>query len=85
MQKPTRFDKVRRDHATETAEDYVEAISDIVHGAGECRVKDLAGSTAPSRHPTSAPVQQFCLLRSVFGPGAYTPNLDLDVAAAACR
>ena len=33
---------MRRDHATETAEDYVEAISDIVHQHGTCRVKDLA-------------------------------------------
>ena len=36
------FEKVRRDHALETAEDYVEAISDIVHRQGECRVKHLA-------------------------------------------
>jgi DtxR family manganese transport transcriptional regulator len=34
--------KVRSDHAVETAEDYVEAVSDIVHRHGECRVKDLA-------------------------------------------
>ncbi len=26
----------------ETAQDYVEAVSDIVHRRGECRVKDLA-------------------------------------------
>ncbi|MCK4871554.1 MAG: manganese-binding transcriptional regulator MntR [Phycisphaerales bacterium] len=38
----TAFAKVRRDHMTETAEDYVEAISDILHQTGECRVKDLA-------------------------------------------
>ena len=36
------FRKVRADHASETAQDYVEAVSDIVHGQGECRVKDLA-------------------------------------------
>jgi len=36
------FRKVRADHAEETAQDYVEAISDIVHRQGECRVKDLA-------------------------------------------
>src|SRR4051812_2706867 len=36
------FKKVRADHALETAEDYVEAISDILHRCGECRVKDLA-------------------------------------------
>jgi DtxR family transcriptional regulator, manganese transport regulator len=40
--KPERFAKVRADHATETAEDYVEAVSDLVHRNGECRVKDLA-------------------------------------------
>jgi DtxR family manganese transport transcriptional regulator len=37
-----RFQKVRRDHATETAEDYVEAVADIVARDGRCRVKDLA-------------------------------------------
>jgi DtxR family transcriptional regulator, manganese transport regulator len=36
------FRKVRADHASETAEDYVEAVSDLVHRNGECRVKDLA-------------------------------------------
>src|SRR5690349_7256241 len=36
------FSKVRTDHAAETAEDYVEAVSDMLHRHGECRVKDLA-------------------------------------------
>ncbi len=36
------FNKVRSDHASESAEDYVEAISDIVHKHGECRVQHLA-------------------------------------------
>ena len=35
------FRKVRADHASETAQDYVEAISDIVHRHGLCRVKHL--------------------------------------------
>ncbi|MCZ6492575.1 MAG: MarR family transcriptional regulator, partial [Planctomycetota bacterium] len=35
------FRKVRADHAMETAQDYVEAVSDIVHRRGEWRVKDL--------------------------------------------
>ncbi len=39
---PPTFRKVRHDHATETAQDYVEAVSDIVHRQGVCRVKDLA-------------------------------------------
>ncbi len=36
------FRKVRRDHARETAEDYVEAIASIIDGRGACRVADLA-------------------------------------------
>ena len=36
------FNKVRSDHASESAEDYVEAVSDIVHEYGECRVQHLA-------------------------------------------
>jgi DtxR family manganese transport transcriptional regulator len=34
--------RTRRDHSTETAEDYVEAIADIVQEHGNCRVVDLA-------------------------------------------
>jgi DtxR family transcriptional regulator, manganese transport regulator len=37
-----RHEKTRQDHANETAEDYVEAVSDILHERGECRVRDLA-------------------------------------------
>lgn len=36
------FEKVRRDHSSETAEDYVEAVSEIIARHGECRVKHLA-------------------------------------------
>ncbi len=34
--------RTRRDHASETAEDYVEAIADIADRHGHCRVRDLA-------------------------------------------
>lgn len=34
--------RTRRDHATELAEDYVEAIDDLVRTTGKCRVTDLA-------------------------------------------
>ncbi len=37
-----RFAKVRADHSRETAQDYVEAVADILYRHGECRVKDLA-------------------------------------------
>ena len=34
--------RTRRDHAAETAEDYVEAIADHIETSGECRVRDLS-------------------------------------------
>lgn len=34
--------RTRRDHAAETAEDYVEAISEVLASHGVCRVTDLA-------------------------------------------
>lgn len=37
-----RHQRTRADHATELAEDYVEAVADIVSHSGLCRVKDLA-------------------------------------------
>ena len=36
------FRRVRKAHATELAEDYVEAIADTIEAEGECRVKHLA-------------------------------------------
>lgn len=34
--------KTREHHANETAEDYVEAVYDVIEEKGECRVADLA-------------------------------------------
>lgn len=34
--------RTRRDHATETAEDYVEAVADALDADGACRIVDLA-------------------------------------------
>lgn len=39
---PERFRRVRESHAMETAEDYVEAIADLVAANGEARVGELA-------------------------------------------
>lgn len=36
------YERTRRDHATEVAEDYVEAIAEVIGRAGACRVTDLA-------------------------------------------
>lgn len=39
---PNRFQRTRRDHATETAEDYVEAMADLIELQGTCRITELA-------------------------------------------
>ena len=36
------FSQTRSRHASETAEDYVEAVLDLIDEKGECRVLDLA-------------------------------------------
>ena len=41
-QTPDPHERTRRDHASETAEDYVEAIDDLLAAEGSCRVTDLA-------------------------------------------
>lgn len=40
--------RTRHDHASETAEDYVEAVAEILHQQGSCRVTDLARRFAVS-------------------------------------
>jgi len=36
------YSRTRQDHSTETAEDYVEAIFDLIEAKGACRAVDLA-------------------------------------------
>src|SRR5690606_7095013 len=43
-----RHRRTRNDHASETAEDYVEAISELIEQSGRCRVVDLAERFAVS-------------------------------------
>ena len=73
----TTFDKVRRDHARETAEDYIEAVSDIVHSKGECRVTDLAAFMGVSHVTVTRIVsrleQQGLLERERYYPIRLTP------------
>lgn len=40
--------RIRNDHSTETAEDYVEAVDDIIQARGLCRIADLAKKFAVS-------------------------------------
>jgi len=37
-----RFSRTREQHATEMAEDYVEAVQELIESKGECRVQELA-------------------------------------------
>lgn len=46
--RPTPHQRTRRDHSTETAEDYVEAVAEIVVARGSCRLVDLADYFAVS-------------------------------------
>ena len=46
--RPNRHARTRRDHARETAEDYVEAIGEFAEARGHCRVTDLADRFAVS-------------------------------------
>jgi len=41
FQRPAQHERTRRDHATETAEDYVEAMADILCRQSLCRGSDL--------------------------------------------
>ena len=50
-----RFDRIRRAHQSEVAEDYVEMIADLIASTGEARAVDLAqrfGVTAPTVNAT---------------------------------
>lgn len=42
------FERTRHDHASETAEDYVEAIAELISLHGYCRITDLANQFSVS-------------------------------------
>ena len=49
-QSAAKFERIRRAHQSEVAEDYVEMIADLIDRTGEARAVDLAslfGVTAP--------------------------------------
>src|SRR3546814_7351586 len=46
------FEQIRSAHQTETAEDYVEMIADLIEAQGEARLVDIAGRFGVS-HPTA--------------------------------
>lgn len=49
------FTRVREAHQTETAEDYIELISDLIEHHGEARLSDLAERLGVT-HPTASKV-----------------------------
>lgn len=50
--------RTRTDHATETAEDYCEAVAEFIASAGACRVGDLAAHFAVSHVTVSRIVKR---------------------------
>ncbi|MEM6654388.1 MAG: manganese-binding transcriptional regulator MntR [Planctomycetota bacterium] len=72
------FRRTRRDHASETAEDYVEAIADISAEYGQCRGADLArlfGVSHVTVTKTIARLQSEGLVDSEpYGPISLTPR-----------
>ncbi len=54
-QVPNQHLRTRRDHASETAEDYVEAIASIEANGTECRLKDLSAHFGVS-HVTASKI-----------------------------
>ena len=72
------YSKTRRDHASETAEDYVEAIQDLLQARTRCRVTDLAVEMGVS-HVTvtrilSRLVREGLVRKEPYGPVTLTPR-----------
>ena len=70
--------RTRQDHAQETAEDYVEAIAEIVDAQGDCRVKDLAARLGVSHvtviRVTARLAEQGLLTTEPYKPLNLTPR-----------
>lgn len=79
--------RTREDHSTEVAEDYVEAIADMIQRTGRCRSVDLASSFAIAHATVNKTVGRLCrdgLVRTTpYGPIELTAaGIEL---ANACR
>lgn len=78
------FAKTRQDHATETAEDYVEAISEILSKQPTCRVKDLAEKMGVS-HVTVTRILQRLKTEGLIKKAPYGPCTLTDRGKAMAR
>ena len=66
-QSADKFERIRRAHQSEIAEDYVEMISDLIAETGEARAVDLAsrfGVTSPTVNATIQRLQKEGLVES---------------------
>jgi len=52
------FERIRRDHSVEIAEDYVELIADLIETNGEARLVDLADLLGVSRPTVNSTIQR---------------------------
>ncbi|MEP5769143.1 manganese-binding transcriptional regulator MntR [Nisaea sp.] len=52
------FERIRRDHSVEIAEDYVELIADLIETNGEARLVDLADLLGVSRPTVNNTIQR---------------------------
>ncbi|UUX48431.1 manganese-binding transcriptional regulator MntR [Nisaea acidiphila] len=52
------FERIRRDHSVEIAEDYVELIADLIETNGEARLVDLADHLGVSRPTVNNTIQR---------------------------
>jgi DtxR family manganese transport transcriptional regulator len=80
------FQQTRRDHASETAEDYAEAIADLTDATGEARVVDLAkrlGVTHVTVNRTISRLQRAGLVTSQPYRSIFLTDKGRQVAAAA--
>ncbi|MEN0111914.1 MAG: MarR family transcriptional regulator, partial [Planctomycetota bacterium] len=72
------FERTRRDHASETAEDYVEAIAETIAANGACRNADLArrfGVSHVTVNKTIGRLQKGGLVTTEpYGPVGLTPR-----------
>jgi DtxR family manganese transport transcriptional regulator len=72
------YQKTKRDHANETAEDYVEAIADLIEETGSCRVTMLARRMGVSHVTTSRILRRLAtegLVKTApYRPVALTPD-----------
>jgi len=70
--------RIRRDHAAETAEDYAEAVHDLCKKKGRCRVVDLAKRFGVSHVTVTRIVQRLkregVVEAQSYGPISLTPH-----------